>query len=184
MTEKLQFRFYFALEVDVWLELYLKIYYKSSITFVCERFENFLIFINNFIFICDFSLIQTYGILGVRSKEIWMTEKLQFRFYFALEVDVWVELFLKIYCKSSISFVCERFEKFLIFINNFIFICDSSSVQMHGVLHVRSKRAGMSENKCSLVCIWSQRSIFGLNCILRYIVSHPYHLSVSDLKSF
>ena len=48
----------------------------------------------------------------------------RFRFYLALEADVWLELHLKIYCKSYISFVCERFEKFLIFSIDFIFICD------------------------------------------------------------
>ena len=42
------------LEVDVWLELHLKIYFKSYIPFVCERNEKFLIFSINFIFICDF----------------------------------------------------------------------------------------------------------------------------------
>ena len=57
------------------LKLHLKIYYKSYISFVCERFEKFLIFSMDFIFICDFSLIEIYGILGVRNKGIWMSEK-------------------------------------------------------------------------------------------------------------
>ena len=84
-----------------------------------------------------------------------MTEKkLLFRLYLEFEVDVWFELHLEIYYKSYISFVCEQKKKFLIFSIDSIFICDSSSVQIYGVLSVRSKGAGMSENKCSFVCIW------------------------------
>ena len=52
--KKLRFRLYLELEVDFWLKLYLKIYYKSCIPFVCERFKKFLIFSIDFIFICDF----------------------------------------------------------------------------------------------------------------------------------
>ena len=37
-------------------------------------------------------------------------KKLPFRLYLELEVDVWLEMHLKIYCKSYIPFVCERFE--------------------------------------------------------------------------
>ena len=40
-----------------------------------SEFEKFLIFSIDFIFICDFSWIEIYGVLGVRSKEIWMSEK-------------------------------------------------------------------------------------------------------------
>ena len=40
----MQFRLYLELEVDVWLELHLKIYHKSYISFVCERFEIFFDF--------------------------------------------------------------------------------------------------------------------------------------------
>ena len=47
--KKVRFRLYLELEVDVWLELHLKIYYKSYIPFVCERFEKFLIFSIDFI---------------------------------------------------------------------------------------------------------------------------------------
>ena len=79
-------------------------------------------------------------------------EKLRFRLYLELEVDVWLELHLEIYYKRYLAFVCERFEKFLIFSIDFIFICDSSSVQIYGVLSVRSKGAGMSESKYSFVC--------------------------------
>ena len=67
--------FVFELEVDVWLVLCLKIYYKSSIPFVCERNEKFLMFSIDFIFTCDFCLIEIYGALGVRSKGICMSEK-------------------------------------------------------------------------------------------------------------
>ena len=45
----MRFRLYLELEVDVWLEMHLKIYYKSYIPFVCERFEKFLIFSMDFI---------------------------------------------------------------------------------------------------------------------------------------
>ena len=75
MKKAIGFDLYLELEVDVWLEMHLKIYYKSYIPFVCERNKKFLIFSINFIFICDFSLIEIYGVLGVRSKGIWMTEK-------------------------------------------------------------------------------------------------------------
>ena len=51
---KVWFRLYLELEVDVWLELHLEIYYKRYIAFVCERFEKFLIFSIDFIFVCDF----------------------------------------------------------------------------------------------------------------------------------
>ena len=47
-------RFYLELEVDVWLELHLKIYYESCIPFVCERKENFLNLKVHFMLICDF----------------------------------------------------------------------------------------------------------------------------------
>ena len=76
MTEKkLLFRLYLEFEVDVWFELHLEIYYKSYISFVCERFEKLLIFSIDSIFICDSSSVQIYGVLCVRSKEIWMAEK-------------------------------------------------------------------------------------------------------------
>ena len=40
---KLRFRFYFELNVDIQVEMYVNIYYKSIIAFVCEQFEIFLI---------------------------------------------------------------------------------------------------------------------------------------------
>ena len=59
MTEKwYSFVSTLELEVDVWLELHHKIYYKSSIPFVCERTEKFLIFSINVVITCDFSLIE------------------------------------------------------------------------------------------------------------------------------
>ena len=36
-------RLYLELEVDVWLDFHLEIYYDSCITLVCERFEKFFI---------------------------------------------------------------------------------------------------------------------------------------------
>ena len=73
------------LEVDVWLEIYLKICYKGYIPFVCERKEKFLIFSINSIFIRDFSLIEIYEIYDFSlieiyevlcvDKGIWMSEK-------------------------------------------------------------------------------------------------------------
>ena len=63
------------LEVDVWVEMHLKMYYKSYIPFVCEQFEKFFIFSINFIVKYNFWSIEIYGILGVRSKGIWMSEK-------------------------------------------------------------------------------------------------------------
>ena len=73
--KKLRFRLYLKLEVDVWLEMYPKIYYKAYISFVCERFEKFLIFSITFVFVHDFSLIEIYGELSAMSKEVWMSEK-------------------------------------------------------------------------------------------------------------
>ena len=72
---KIYLRLYFKLEVHVWLEVLLKIYFKSYISFVCERFEKFLIFSIDLIFIRDFSFIEIYEVLCVRSKGIWMSEK-------------------------------------------------------------------------------------------------------------
>ena len=63
-----RFRFYLELEADVWLELHLKIYYKSYISFVCERKKKFLIFSIDFIFICECSWMEMYGVLGATSK--------------------------------------------------------------------------------------------------------------------
>ena len=70
----------------------------------------------------------------------------RFRFYLALEADVWLELHLKIYCKAYISFVCERKKKFLIFSIDFIFICECSWMEMYGVLGVRSKGTCLAKN--------------------------------------
>ena len=111
-------------------------------------------------------------------------EKLRFRLYLELEVDVWFEMHVKIYYKRYIEFVCKRFEKFLIFSIDFIFVCDFWSVHTYGALGVRSKELWMTDKSYSFTCIWSCRSMFGLNWMLRYIISHFYHLSVSDLRSF
>ena len=45
-------------------------------------------------------------------KAIWILKKGAVSFYLELEVDVWLELHLKIYCKSYIPFVCERNKSF------------------------------------------------------------------------
>ena len=74
-AKKLRFRFYLKLEVDVWLERDLEIYYKRYLAFVCERFEKFLIFSINLVITRDFSLIEICRAVGVRNKGIWMTEK-------------------------------------------------------------------------------------------------------------
>ena len=42
----------------------------------------------------------------------------------------------------------------------------------------------MTDKSYSFTCIWSCRSMFGLNWMLRYIISHFYHLSVSETRSF
>ena len=40
--------------MDVWLELHHNMYYESSISFVCERNEKFLILSMNVVMRCDF----------------------------------------------------------------------------------------------------------------------------------
>ena len=101
-----------------------------------------------------------------------------------LEVDVWLELLYKIYCKSYIPFVCERFENFLNFSIQFVFICAFWLIEIYGALGVKSKELWMTDKSYSFTCIWSCRSMFGLNWMLRYIISHFYHLSVSETRSF
>ena len=61
--------------MDVWLELHHKMYYESSISFVCERNEKFLILSMNVVITRDFSLIEMCRAVGVRSEGIWMSEK-------------------------------------------------------------------------------------------------------------
>ena len=90
----------------------------------------------------------------------------------------------KIYYNWYISFICERSEKFLIFSINFVIRYDFSLIEIYGILGVRSKEIWMTKTSYSLVCIWSSSSIFGLNCILRYIISHIYHLSLSETRTF
>ena len=65
-----------------------------------------------------------------------------------------------------------------------MFICDFPCTELYGVLSVRSKGKGMSENNYGFVCILSQRLMFGLKCFFIYIISVLYHLSVSDLRFF
>ena len=91
---------------------------------------------------------------------------------------------LKIYYKSSIPFFCERNEKFLIFSINVVMTCDFSSIEICRTVGVRNKGLWMTEKWYSFVSSWSWRSIYGLNCIIRFIISHLYHLSVSEMKSF
>ena len=104
--------------------------------------------------------------------------------YLEFEFDIWVELYLKIYYKLYISFVCERIKKFLIFRINFVFIRDFSLIEIIEVLDVRIKGYGWLKKSYCFDYIWISRSMFGLNCILRYIISHMYHLSVSESRSF
>ena len=79
--KKLRFQLYLELDADICLELHLKIYYKSYISFVCEQFKNFLIFSIEFIFICDFWSIEIY-ILGLRIKRYGWVKKATFSFAF------------------------------------------------------------------------------------------------------
>ena len=104
--------------------------------------------------------------------------------YLEFDFDIWVELYLKIYYKLYISFVCERIKKFLIFRINFVFIRDFSLIEIIEVLDVRIKGYGWLKKSYCFDYIWISRSMFGLNCILRYIISHMYHLSVSESRSF
>ena len=104
--------------------------------------------------------------------------------YLEFDFDIWVELYLKIYYKLYISFVCERIKKFLIFRINFVSIRDFSLIEIIEVLDVRIKGYGWLKKSYCFDYIWISRSMFGLNCILRYIISGIYNLSVSDLNSF
>ena len=70
-----RFRLYLELEADVWLELHLKIYYKSYISFVFERNKNFLIFSIDFIFICECSWMEMSGVLGATSEVTCLAKK-------------------------------------------------------------------------------------------------------------
>ena len=70
-----RFRFYLELEADVWLELHLKMYYKSYISFVCERKKKFSIFSIAFIFMCGCSWMEMYGVWGVTSKGACLAKK-------------------------------------------------------------------------------------------------------------
>ena len=85
------------------------------------------------------------------------------------------------YHKSSIPFVCERNEKFLIFSINVVMTCDFSSIEICRTVGVRNKGLWMTEKWYSFVSSWSWRSIYGLNCIIRCIISHQYDLSVSEM---
>ena len=59
------------------------------------------------------------------------------------------------YIISDIAFVCERFEKFLIFNIHFTFICDSSSVHIYGALGVRKKGTYIGEKSSGFGSTWS-----------------------------
>ena len=72
---KIYLRLYFKLEVHVWLEVLLKIYYKSYKPFVCERNIKLFDFQHRFDLHCDFSFIEIYEVLVCVDKEIWMSEK-------------------------------------------------------------------------------------------------------------
>ena len=49
---------------------------------------------------------------------------------------------------------------------------------------MRRKGNWMANKRYGFVCISSWRSVFGFNCIFRYIISHIYHLSVNNLICF
>ena len=49
-------------------------------------------------------------------------KKVRFVLYLELEVDVWLEMLHKIYCKSYFPFVRERINNFLIFSIDFVII--------------------------------------------------------------
>ena len=85
------------------------------------------------------------------------------------------------YHKSSIPFVCERNEKFLIFSINVVMTCDFSSIEICRTVGVRNKGIWMTEKWYSFVSSWSSRSIYGLNCIIRCIRSLLHHLRVSEM---
>ena len=75
------------------------------------------------------------------------------------------------YHKSSIPFVCERNEKFLIFSINVVMTCDFSLIEICRTVGVRNEGIWMTEKWYSFVSSWSWRSIYGLNCIIRCIRS-------------
>ena len=103
-------------------------------------------------------LLMNWVIWGIECGE-WRDmhewKNLRFRFYYELKVDTWLEIHVKMYYKWYIPFVCERFEKFLIFNINFIFICDSSSVHIYGALGVRKKGTCIGEKSSGFGSTWS-----------------------------
>ena len=111
-------------------------------------------------------------------------KKVRFGLCLELEVDIWLKMLHKIYYKWYIPFIRKRFEKFLMFSIDFIFICDLWSIEIYGIFCVRSKGIWRSEKRCDLDSIWSSRLMFGLKCFIRYIISDIYHLSVSESRSF
>ena len=111
-------------------------------------------------------------------------KKVRFRLCLELEVDVWLEMLHKIYYKWYIPFICERIKKFLIFRINLVFICDFWSIEVYEVMYLRSKSTCNGKRRCGIVCVWSLRLMFILNCMLRHIVSHIYHLYASETKSW
>ena len=70
LLKKLRFRLCLESDIGIWLKLHFKIYFKQTMSFVCERHEFFLILSINVVFMCEFSWIEMYRVLGVRSKEI------------------------------------------------------------------------------------------------------------------
>ena len=140
----------------------------------------------DFIFMRDFLLIEIYEVLGVRIKAYVMVKKgaISFLFWVRGRCYVWLEMLHKIYYKSYIQFICERFEKLLIFSIDFICICDFWWIEVYEVLYLRSKGTCHGKRRCGIVCVWSSRLMFILNCMLRHIVSHIYHLYASQTKSW
>ena len=119
-----------------------------------------------------------YGILGVRRYGC--LKKGAVSFVFGVRGRCWLEMLHKIYYKWYIPFVCERFEKFLIFSINVVMTCDFSSIEICRTVGVRNKGLWMTEKWYSFVSSWSWRSIYGLNCIIRCIRSLLHHLCVSE----
>ena len=80
--------------------------------FVCERFEKFLINSIHFILTCDFDRLRYMGYCERRYKGTCIAKITMVSLLFGVRGRFWLELRVKIYYKSYMPFVCERFEKF------------------------------------------------------------------------
>ena len=80
MLKKLRFRLCLEWDIGIWLKLHFKIYFKRTMSFVCERHDFFLILSINVVFMCEFSWIEMSGVLGVRRKGVWIAKKVTVSF--------------------------------------------------------------------------------------------------------